>query len=63
MRSVSRRAVAPGMIPLSSVYQETSIDLMALTPFSRAAVEQTISAVDLIDALAIIERLRREAER
>lgn len=52
-----------GPIPLSSVYQETSIDLMALTPFSRAAVEQTISAVDLIDALAIIERLRREAER
>lgn len=52
-----------GPIPLSSVYQETSIDLMALTPFSRNAVEQTISAVDLIDALAIIERLRREAER
>ena len=52
-----------GPIPLSSVYQETSIDLMALTPFSRNAVEQTISADDLIDALAIIERLRREAER
>ncbi|MGY6496601.1 MAG: Stp1/IreP family PP2C-type Ser/Thr phosphatase [Microcella sp.] len=52
-----------GPIPLSSVYQETSIDLMALTPFSRTAVEQTISAVDLVDALAIIERLRREAER
>jgi PPM family protein phosphatase len=52
-----------GPIPLSRVYQETSIDLMALTPFSRSAVEQTISAIDLIDALAVIERLRREAER
>ncbi len=52
-----------GPFSLSNVYQETDIDLMQLTPFSRSAVEQTISAVDLIDALAIIERLRREAER
>ena len=52
-----------GPFSLSSVYQETDIDLMQLTPFSRSAVEDTISAVDLIDALAIIERLQREAER
>lgn len=52
-----------GPIPLSTVYQETRIELDDLTAFSRSAVEQTISASDLAEAVAIVERLSREADR
>ncbi|WP_157154954.1 MULTISPECIES: Stp1/IreP family PP2C-type Ser/Thr phosphatase [unclassified Diaminobutyricimonas] len=46
-----------GPISLSSVYQETGIDLDDLPEYTRMTVEQTISADDLQDARAIVERL------
>jgi protein phosphatase len=46
-----------GPISLHSVYQQTSIKLEELTPYTRSTVEDTISATDLDDARAIIERL------
>lgn len=47
-----------GPISLSSVYQQTSIMVDELPPYTRSLVQQTISASDLDDALEIIERLR-----
>jgi PPM family protein phosphatase len=46
-----------GPISLSSVYQETGIDLDDLPEYTQTTVEQTISADDLQDARAIVERL------
>ncbi|MBX3091104.1 MAG: serine/threonine-protein phosphatase [Cryobacterium sp.] len=46
-----------GPISLHSVYQQTSIKLTDLTPYTRSTVEDTISARDLDDARAIIQRL------
>lgn len=46
-----------GPISLHSVYQQTSIKLEDLSPFTRETVEETISAKDLADAEAIIKRL------
>lgn len=46
-----------GPISLSSVYQETDIDLDDLPEYTRMTVEQTISADDLQDARAIVDRL------
>ncbi len=46
-----------GPISLHSVYQQTSIKLEELTPYTRSTVEDTISARDLDDARAIIDRL------
>jgi protein phosphatase len=46
-----------GPISLHSVYQQTSIKLEDLTPYTRSTIEDTISAKDLDDARAIIQRL------
>lgn len=46
-----------GPIVLHTVYQQTSIKIIDLSPYTRATVEDTISAQDLDDARAIIERL------
>ncbi|WP_207455448.1 Stp1/IreP family PP2C-type Ser/Thr phosphatase [Desertivibrio insolitus] len=46
-----------GPIPLSSVYEETEIDVDDLSTFSRERIEATINADDLADARAIVERL------
>lgn len=46
-----------GPITLHSVYQQTSIKLDSLNSFTRGTVEDTISANNLEDARAIIERL------
>ena len=46
-----------GPISLHSVYQQTSIKLDSLNSFTRGTVEDTISADNLEDARAIIERL------
>ncbi len=46
-----------GPISLHSVYQQTSIKLEELSPYTRSTVEDTISAQDLDDARAIIDRL------
>ncbi len=47
-----------GPISLSSVYQDTDIPLDELSSFQRVAVEETISADSLEDALQIVARLR-----
>ncbi len=46
-----------GPISLHSVYQQTSIKLVDLNPYTRSTVMATISAKDLADARAIIKRL------
>ena len=46
-----------GPISLHTVYQQTSIKLVDLLPYTRDTVKDTISANDLQDARAIIERL------
>jgi PPM family protein phosphatase len=46
-----------GPISLSSVYQQTSITMEGLPPYTRSTVEETISADSLADARKIIERL------
>lgn len=46
-----------GPISLHSVYQQTSIKLEDLRPYTRSTVIDTISAKDLDDARAIIKRL------
>jgi PPM family protein phosphatase len=46
-----------GPISLHSVYQQTSIKMEDLNPYTRSTVVDTISAKDLDDARAIIERL------
>lgn len=46
-----------GPISLHSVYQQTSIKLDELNTYTRSTVEDTISANDLDDARAIIQRL------
>ena len=51
-----------GPIALSSVHDETDIELADLPAFSRATVERTISARSLADAEAIVDRLRDAAE-
>lgn len=46
-----------GPIPLSSVVQATSIELSELSSFNRSSVVDTISADDLEEARAIVDRL------
>ncbi len=46
-----------GPITLSSVVQETSIDVDELSSFNRSSVERTINADSLDDARTIVERL------
>ena len=46
-----------GPISLHSIYSETSVQLSDLPSYTRRTVEDTISAVDLADATAIIKRL------
>jgi len=46
-----------GPIPLSSVYQQTTIKVDDLPSFTRDSVETTINATDLEQARAIIDRL------
>jgi len=46
-----------GPITLSEVYQTTSIDVADLPTYQREAVEATINAADLRDALDIVDRL------
>ena len=46
-----------GPIKLSKVYEVTSIQLNALSPFERQQIEETITADSLEDARAIIKRL------
>lgn len=46
-----------GPIPLSSVYQDTNIDVEDLRVYDRQQVENTISASSLDDARRIIDRL------
>ena len=46
-----------GPISLHSIYSETSVQLNALPSYTRKTVEDTISAADLADAMAIIKRL------
>lgn len=48
-----------GPIVLHSVYQQTSIKMEDLNPYTRSTVIDTISADDLTDARAIIERLAK----
>jgi protein phosphatase len=50
-----------GPIRLSSVYQTTAIEVSSLSPFERENVQQTISADDLRDALAVVDRLSNAA--
>ncbi len=50
-----------GPISLHSVYQQTSIKMTDLNPYTRSTVEDTISADNLDDARAIIERLAQSA--
>ena len=52
-----------GPISLSSVYQTTQIDVAELPGFQRDAVEQTISADSLRDAMDIVDRLAVAAEQ
>ncbi|MDJ0377435.1 protein phosphatase 2C domain-containing protein [Cryobacterium sp. PH31-L1] len=47
-----------GPIKLSSVYEDTDLNLSDLRVYDRQQVEQTINAGSLADALAIIERLK-----
>jgi protein phosphatase len=51
-----------GPISLHSVYQQTSIKLEDLSPYTRSTVEETISADNLEDARAIIERLAQAGD-
>lgn len=46
-----------GPISLSSVYETTTIDVDTLPAFTQTSVESTISATDLEQARAIVERL------
>ena len=48
-----------GPLSLSSVYQQTSVELDSLPDYTRQSVEQTINADDLADAEDIIDRLTR----
>ncbi len=52
-----------GPIPLSSIYQETSITLESLPEYTRDSVEGTISADSLDDAAQIIDRLAEAGDR
>lgn len=52
-----------GPIKLSSVYEVTSIQLNALSPFEREQVEETITADNLEDARDIIRRLADAGKR
>ncbi|MBG6212580.1 MAG: protein phosphatase 2C domain-containing protein [Cryobacterium sp.] len=47
-----------GPIKLSSVYEDTDLNLSDLRVYDRQQVEQTISAGSLADAMAILERLK-----
>jgi protein phosphatase len=51
-----------GPIVLSTAIEDTDILLADLPPYQRAAVERTINARSLADAMAIVERLRSGAE-
>lgn len=51
-----------GPISLSTVYEDTGIPLDDLSSFEQQAVEETISAGSLEDAMAVVERLRAGAE-
>jgi protein phosphatase len=46
-----------GPIPLSNVYEESTLDVDELPTFSRERIESTINADDLAHARAIVERL------
>ncbi|TFD17230.1 MULTISPECIES: PP2C family serine/threonine-protein phosphatase [unclassified Cryobacterium] len=46
-----------GPISLSSLYEDTNLEVSELRVFDRQQVEQTISASSLTDALLIVERL------
>ncbi|MFC5930631.1 serine/threonine-protein phosphatase [Cryobacterium melibiosiphilum] len=46
-----------GPIKLSSVYEDTDLELSALRVYDRQLVEQTISATSLTDAMKIVDRL------
>jgi protein phosphatase len=52
-----------GPISLSSVYQSTQIELDELPDYQREAVEATISADSLRDAMEIVDRLAVAAEQ
>lgn len=51
-----------GPISLSSVYEDTGIDLAGLSDFDRQAVQTTVSAGSLADAEQIVDRLRPKPE-
>lgn len=51
-----------GPIPLSTVFQETSIRLSALPSYTRQTVENTISADSLADANDIVDRIANVAD-
>ncbi|TFD47749.1 serine/threonine-protein phosphatase [Cryobacterium frigoriphilum] len=50
-----------GPIKLSSVYEDTNLELSALRVYDRQLVEQTISATSLGDAMKIVERLNNSS--
>ncbi|MBX3067036.1 MAG: serine/threonine-protein phosphatase [Microbacteriaceae bacterium] len=50
-----------GPISLHTVYQQTSIKLENLSPFTRETIEETINATDLQDAQRIINQLLMES--
>jgi serine/threonine protein phosphatase PrpC len=52
-----------GPFPMSSVVEETSIQLSELSAFTRNSVEATINADDLAEAEAIVERLADASEQ
>jgi protein phosphatase len=51
-----------GPISLSSVYEDTGIELSGLSDFDRQTVQTTVSAGSLADAEQIVDRLRPKPE-
>ena len=47
-----------GPLSLSSVYEDTKLEVSELRVYDRQQVEKTISATSLADALLIVERLQ-----
>ena len=51
-----------GPLSLSTVYEDTDVELAELSEFDRQTVEATISASSLDDAQRIVDRLRPAEE-
>ncbi len=51
-----------GPISLSTVYEDTGIEVADLPSYQQALLQETLSAGSLEDAMAIVDRLRAAAE-